>query len=71
MSETVFRILPQDDQWRLDHDGQSVNYATKKAAFEAAVVAAQRAIRDSDEVKIHVEPAPNVLMGRDRNANQG
>jgi hypothetical protein len=45
MTETVYRVLPHNDQWRLEHDGRSVAYATKTAAFEAAVIAAERAIR--------------------------
>ena len=54
----LYRVLPKGDQWRLEHDGQSVDYTTRTAAFEAAVNAAQGAIRSSEEVKIHVEPAP-------------
>ena len=71
MNEAVFRILPDNDQWRLEHDGRAVAYATREAAFEAAVIAAQRAMRQACEVKIHVDPAPNVLAGRDQNARQG
>ncbi len=67
MSEAFFHVLPKDDQWRLEHDGQSISYATKEAAFEAAVIAAQRAIREACEVKISVDPAPKVLMGQDQN----
>lgn len=63
MSEAVYRVVPQGDQWRLEHEEQRVDYATKEAAFEAAVIAAQRAIRESLAVRIFVESAPNVLTG--------
>ena len=39
-------------------DGQSIAYETRTAAVEAAVNAAQGALRGSQEVSIHVEPAP-------------
>ena len=58
MGETIYRVLPKDNQWSLEHDGQSIAYTTRTAAFEAAVNAAQGAIRSSEEVMIHVEPAP-------------
>jgi|GEM_PF-5597350 len=58
MGELTYRVLPNGDQWRLEHDGQSIAYTTRTAAFEAAVNAAQGAIRSSEEVRIHVEPAP-------------
>jgi Uncharacterized protein conserved in bacteria (DUF2188) len=58
MDETIYRVLPKDDQWRLEHDGQSIAYRTRTAAIEAAVDAAKRAMRNADEVKIYVAPAP-------------
>ncbi len=58
MGELTYRILPNGDQWRLEHDGQSIAYTTRTAAFEAAVNAAQGAMRSTEEVRIHVEPAP-------------
>jgi hypothetical protein len=58
MGDMIYRVLPKGDQWRLEHDGQSIAYETRTAAVEAAVNAAQGALRDSEEVSIHVEPAP-------------
>jgi hypothetical protein len=58
MGELTYHVLPNGDQWRLEHDGRSIAYTTRTAAFEAAVNAAQGAIRSSEEVRIHVEPAP-------------
>jgi pterin-4a-carbinolamine dehydratase len=63
MGETIYRILPKDDQWRLEHDGQSIAYVTRTAAFEAAVNAAQEALRCAEEVMIHVEPAQAQTSG--------
>jgi hypothetical protein len=58
MGEMIYRVLPKGHQWRLEHDGQSIAYETRTAAVEAAVNAAQGALRGSQEVSIHVEPAP-------------
>lgn len=55
----IYRVLPEGDQWRLEHDGQSIAYKTRTAALEAAVNAAQDALRGSEEVSIHVDPAPS------------
>jgi hypothetical protein len=57
----------EGEQWHLEHDEQRVDYATKEAAFEAAVIAAQRAILESLPVLIFVESGPNVLMGGRQN----
>jgi hypothetical protein len=64
---TVYRVVPQGEQWRLEHEEQRVDFATKEAAFEAAVIAAQRAIREAVAVQISVDPGPNVLMGGNQN----
>lgn len=63
VDEVVYRVIAAGDQWRLEQDGQSVDYATKEAAFEAAVFAAEEALRQSCMVHICVYPAPNVLNG--------
>ncbi|MCW2285329.1 hypothetical protein M2323_003226 [Rhodoblastus acidophilus] len=71
MGEAFFRIAPAGDEWRLDSEqedqAQHVAYMTKEAAFEAAVVAATRAMRQAHAVHITVDPAPNVLAGQDQN----
>jgi hypothetical protein len=63
----VFRIVPAGAQWRLEHEQQSVAFMTKEAAFEAAVAAAQRALREARVVHIAADPAPDVRVGRDQN----
>jgi hypothetical protein len=67
VGEAVYRVVPKGDRWRVEHEEQRVDYATKEAAFEAAVIAAQRAMRESMAVQIFVDSAPNVLMGRNQN----
>ena len=71
MGEAVFRIAPAGDEWRLDYEleqqAQRVAYMTREAAFEAAVQAAQGAMREAHVVHITVDPAPNVLTGHDPN----
>jgi hypothetical protein len=55
MGLAQYQILPQGDEWGVLHDGQVRNkYATKEAAFEAAVAAASLAIREGHEVHISV-----------------
>jgi len=66
MAEALFRIVPDGEEWRLEHEDQRVAYMTKEAAFEAAVLAAQRAMREAYAVHISVDPAPNALVGRDQ-----
>lgn len=68
MGQTIFRVLSRDDQWRLEHDGHSASYATRTAAFEAAVRAAERAIQTVEEVQIYIDPAPNASRGGNRKA---
>jgi hypothetical protein len=44
MGLAQYQILPQGDEWGVLHDGDVRNrYATKEAAFEAAVAAASLA----------------------------
>jgi hypothetical protein len=59
MTETV-RVLPQGDQWRLEHKGHSVAFPTRTAALEAAAAAVERAILSADEVRLAVDPSPKI-----------
>lgn len=61
MDEVMYRVVAAGDEWRLEHDGQSTAYTTKEAAFEAAVFAAEMALRESLMVHICVYPSPNIL----------
>ena len=46
-----YRILGTAGTWTVEHDGNSPNdYATKEAAFEAAVAAASLALRQGHEI---------------------
>jgi len=51
MGLAQYRILGRAGTWTVEHDGKSPNdYATKEAAFEAAVAAASLALRQGHEI---------------------
>lgn len=53
MGLASYRIFGVPGAWQIDHDGKAANtYATKEAAFEAAVAAASLAMRQGHEVRI-------------------
>jgi hypothetical protein len=55
MGLAEYMIVAQGDEWGVLHDGSIKNrYATKEAAFEAAVAAASLAIREGHEVHLSV-----------------
>lgn len=55
MSLAQYAIVAVDKEWGVLHDGDVKNrYATKEAAFEAAVLAATLAIRQGHEVHVSV-----------------
>jgi hypothetical protein len=59
MGLAQYAIVPLRDQWGVLHDGDvKGEYATKEAAFEAAVSAASLAMRQGHEVHVSV-PARN------------
>ena len=59
MGLAQYAIVPLLDQWGVLHDGDvNGQYATKEAAFEAAVSAASLAMRQGHEVHVSV-PARN------------
>lgn len=48
-----YRIFGAPGDWHVDHDGNAENtYATKEAAFEAAVAAASLALHQGHEVSV-------------------
>ena len=53
MGMASYRILGTAGNWTVEHDGKTPNnYATKEAAFEAAVAAASLALRQGHEVVV-------------------
>lgn len=55
MGLAEYAIVAHGDGWTILHDGEARNeYATKEAAFEAAVAAASLAIREGHEVHVSV-----------------
>ena len=51
MGIAKYEILGTEGSWRVSHDGKAENeFATKEAAFEAAIAAASLAIRQGHEV---------------------
>jgi hypothetical protein len=55
MGLAQYAIVPVRDQWGVLHDGDvNGEYATKEAAFEAAVSAASLAMRQGHEVHVSV-----------------
>jgi hypothetical protein len=55
MERALYRIIPHQGGWGVDHDGTVAGpYVNKEAAFEAAVGPAMNAIKLGDEVRIMV-----------------
>lgn len=55
MGLAEYMIISKPEGWTVLHDGSTPNsYATKEAAFEAAVAAASLAIRQGHEVHVSV-----------------
>jgi hypothetical protein len=55
MGVASYQIVPNDNGWGIAHDGRVVgSYATKEAAFEAAIAPASNAIKQGHEVRIVV-----------------
>ena len=55
MGLAQYSIVPIQNDWGVLHDGNiNGNYATKEAAFEAAMAAASLAIRQGHEVHVSV-----------------
>ena len=51
MGIAKYEIFGTEGSWRVRHDGKAENeFATKEAAFEAAIAAASLAIRQGHEV---------------------
>jgi hypothetical protein len=58
MKLASYNVVPNRGGWGIEHDGRVMGrYATKEAAFEAAVGPASNAIKDGLAVRIAVEAA--------------
>ena len=69
MGRVIYRVIPYEDAWGVEHDGGIAGpYVSKEAAFEAAVGPATNAIKLGDEVDIRVPGAEreSVLGTRER-----
>jgi predicted kinase len=63
MGMAAYEIFGTEGEWQVRHDGKAANiYATKEAAFEAAVAAASLALRQGHEVII-TAPASKTATG--------
>jgi hypothetical protein len=57
MTRHAFKVRASGDQWVIHSDQQELGpYATREAAFEAAVGPASIAVKEGDEVVIEVAP---------------
>jgi hypothetical protein len=67
MGLAEYMIVSKAGGWTVLHDGETRNdYATKEAAFEAAVGAAAMAMREGHEVRISIpsrEAGNKTLLG--------
>jgi len=63
MGMAKYEIFGTEGVWRVRHDGKAENeYATKEAAFEAAIAAASLALRQGHEV-IVTAPSSQTTTG--------
>jgi len=59
MGAAQYAVTPRGQGWTVLHDGNAKSdYVTKEAAFEAAVAAASRAIREGHDIDIKVSSRP-------------
>lgn len=55
MGMASYAVIPRGRMWCILHDGDAEgDYATKEAAFEAAIAAASLAVRQGHEVHVSV-----------------
>ena len=67
MGIAKYEILGTEGTWRVLHDRKAENeYATKEAAFEAAIAAESLALRESHEVTV-TAPASETTTGAPAN----
>jgi Uncharacterized protein conserved in bacteria (DUF2188) len=62
MGLAAYDVVGRDGAWHVEHDGVSRNtYATKEAAFEAAVAAASLALRQGHAVRVTAPESENAV----------
>jgi hypothetical protein len=62
MGLAAYDIVGRDGDWHIEHDGlHANNYATKEAAFEAAVAAASLAMRQGHAVRLTAPESTNAV----------
>jgi hypothetical protein len=68
MDAARYDVVKAGDGWTIDRDGRREgDYATKEAAFEAAVLAASNAIKQGHRIRITVPeraPTESAVGGR-------
>jgi hypothetical protein len=53
MGSAIYKIIPYQSGWGVDHDGSTVGpYETREAAFEATAAAASLALREGHAIEI-------------------
>ncbi|ETR76590.1 hypothetical protein X566_02260 [Afipia sp. P52-10] len=65
MGQALYRVLPvRKGEWGIDHDGKVTgSYATREAAFEAAVASASLAIHEGHRVEVIVDGQGDMISG--------
>ena len=57
MGIAKYEIFGKNGAWRIRHDKAENEYATKEAAFEAAIAAASIALREGHDVTMTASPS--------------
>ena len=59
MGTAIYKIVPYDSGWGVEHDGSTKGpYETKEAAFEATVAAASLAMREGHAIEVTAPARP-------------
>jgi hypothetical protein len=62
MGLATYDIVGRDGDWHIEHDGLATStYATKEAAFEAAVAVASLALRQGHAVRLTAPESANAV----------
>ena len=55
MGQAIYKVVPYENGWGVDHDGKIVGpYETKEAAYEATVAAGSIALKEGHDLQILV-----------------